>query len=189
MIEEINLKGIDINIAYKKKPEPTSNNPDLCEFFFRFGSIAQSNSGKTYSICSFIQQYEKYGVKDCDGTDMEIKTIWCSPTSNYASNSIIKTLKSLHKDDIYEDVNKTVLKEIFENIKREKEEIKKKIEYTAAYKRFLKVKENKLTLPEVLILSEYDFEPPNEVFKNLKNYMYIWCLDDIIGQQNSVVLE
>jgi len=51
----------------------------------------------------------------------------------------------------------------------------------------LKVKENKLTLPEVLILSEYDFEPPNEVFKNLKNYMYIWCLDDIIGQQNSVI--
>jgi len=56
MIEEINLKGIDINISHKKRAEPKSNNPDLCEFFFRFASIAQSNSGKTYSICSFIKQ-------------------------------------------------------------------------------------------------------------------------------------
>jgi len=187
MIEEINLKGIDINISHKKKAEPTPNNPHLCEFYFRFASIAQSNSGKTYSIVSFIKQYEKYGVKDCDGSDMEIKTIWCSPTSNYASNSIITTLKSLHEDDIYEEVNEGVLKEIFENIKREKEEVKKKIEYIAAYKRFLKVKENKLTLPEILILSEYDFEPPSEVFLHLKNYMYIWVLDDVIGQQNSVI--
>jgi len=69
---------------------------------------------------------------------MEIKTIWCPPTSNYASNSIITTLKSLHEDDIYEDVNEGVLKEIFENIKREKE----KIEYTEAYKRFKLTKIN-----------------------------------------------
>ena len=55
MIEEINLKGIDINISHKKTPEPTPNNSDLCEFYFRFASIAQSNSGKTYSICSFIK--------------------------------------------------------------------------------------------------------------------------------------
>ena len=126
-------------------------------------------------------------MKDCDGSDMEIKTIWCSPTSNYSSNSIITTLNSLQEGDIHEDVNEGVLKEIFENIKREKEEVKKKIEYTAAYKRFLKVKENKLTLPEILILSEYDFDPPNQVFQHLKNYMYIWVLDDVIGQQNSVI--
>ena len=110
MIEEINLKGIDINISHKKKAEPTPNNPDLSEFYFRFASIAQSNSGKTYSIVSFIKQYEKYGVKDCDGFDMPIKSICCSPTSNYSSNNIITTLKSLHEDDIHEDVNETFLK-------------------------------------------------------------------------------
>jgi len=25
------------------------------------------------------------------------------------------------------------------------------------------------------------------VFQHLKNYVYLWCLDDVIGQQNSVI--
>lgn len=187
-INEIPLKGIDTNIKHKKKSEPTPNHPDLCAFYFRLASIAQSNSGKTYSICSFIKQYEKYGVKDCDGEDMEIRTIWFSPTSFYSSNSIITTLKSLDEDDIFEDVNENVIREQFELVKAEKEMIKKKQEYIQAYKRFTKIKDvNRLKIEDILLLSEYNYEKPDEVFGNLKNYMYVFVLDDVIGQQNSVI--
>ena len=57
---------------------------------------------------------------------MPIKTIWCSPTSNFSTNSIIYTLKSLEEDDVYETVTESTLIKIFDEIKAEKELIKKK---------------------------------------------------------------
>lgn len=187
MIEEKLLKDIDVVIKHKKKGEPTPNHPDLCSFFFRMASIGSSNTGKTYSICSYIKQYERYGVKDCEGEPMPVKTIWCSPTSFYSSNSIINTLKSLDEEDIYEDVNEQVLIDIFNSIKAEKEAVKAKEAYTKAYKRYLKTDPLKLTNAEIFTLTEHDFKSPKQVFGDLKNYMYIWVLDDVIGSANSVI--
>lgn len=187
-ITEIPLKGISTVIKHKKKPEPTVNHPDLCGFFFRLASIAQSNSGKTYSICSFIKQYEKYGITDCNGDKMELRTIWFSPTSHYSSNSIITTLESLDGDDILEDVDENIIKEYFEMVKTEKETLKKKDAYIKAYKNFVKIKDpSRLKIEDILLLGEYNFEPPNTIFGNLKNYMYVFVLDDVIGSATSVI--
>ena len=144
------LKEINTVIKHKKKPLPTPNNANLSPFYFIYTSIAQKNSGKTYSVVNFIKLYEQYGIKNSLNEDMPIKTIWCSPTSNYSTNSIIYTMKSLDEDDVYETVNEGVLMDIFEEIKAEKEMIKKKEKYVEAYKRFLKVKEDILTFDEIL---------------------------------------
>lgn len=182
------LKNINTVIKHKKKPLPTSNHPDLSPFYFIYTSIAQKNSGKTYSVCNFIKLYEEHGIKNGQGEPMPIKTIWCSPTSNFSTNSIIYTLKSLDEEDIYETVTEGTLIDIFENIKAEKELIKKKEKYNEAYKRFLKVKDPMLLkIEDIILLGEHDFETPSKVFGDLKDYMYFWVLDDVIGSQDSVI--
>ena len=186
---EVNiLPNINTIIKHKKKALPVSNHPHLPPFYFIYTSIAQKNSGKTYSVCNFIKLYEEHGIKSGIGEEMPIKTIWCSPTSNFSTNSIIYTLKSLDEDDVYDQVSERTLIEIFEKIKAEKELIKKKDIYISAYKRFIKIKDpNRLSIEDILILGEYNFEPPNVVFGNLKDYMYFWVLDDVIGGTDSVI--
>lgn len=187
-IEVEHLKDINTTIKHKKKALPTSNHPHLSPFYFIYTSIAQKNAGKTYSVCNFIKLYEEHGIKSGTGEDMPIKTIWCSPTSNYSTNSIIYTLKSLDEDDVYETVNEETLINIFENIKAEKELIKKKDSYVEAYNRFTKIKDpSRLKIQDVLILGEFNFEDPKKVFGNLKDYMYFWVLDDVIGSKDSVI--
>jgi len=51
---------------------------------------------------------------------MPIKTIWCSPTSNFSTNSIIYTLKSLDEDDVCDQVTEGTLIEIFDENKSRK---------------------------------------------------------------------
>ena len=182
------FKDINTVIKHKKKKLPTPNNPHLSPFYFIYTSIAQKNSGKTYSVCNFIKLYEEHGIKSGTGEDMPIKTIWCSPTSNFSTNSIIYTLKSLDEKDVYEQVTEETLIKIFEEIKAEKELIKKKDAYTSSYKRFLKIKDvNNLSIEDLLILGEFNFENPKDVFGNLSDYMYFWCLDDVIGEKNGVL--
>lgn len=187
-IEVETLKNINTVIKHKKKALPTSNHPDLPPFYFIYTSIAQKNSGKTYSVCNFIKQYETHGIKNGQGEDMPIKTIWCSPTSNFSTNSIIYTLKSLDEEDVYETVTEETLIKIFDDIKAEKELIKKKDAYIAAYKRFMKIKDvSRLSIEDVLTLGEFNFEDFRKVFGNLKDYMYFWVLDDVIGSSSSVI--
>lgn len=187
-IEVETLKNINTVIKHKKKPLPTPNHPDLPPFYFIYTSIAQKNSGKTYSVCNFIKQYETHGIKNGEGEDMPIKTIWCSPTSNFSTNSIIYTLKSLDEEHVYETVTEETLMKIFDDIKAEKEMLKKKEAYVAAYKRFMKIKDvSRLSIEDILTLGEFNFEDFRNVFGNLKDHMYFWVLDDVIGSKESVI--
>ena len=182
------LPNINTVIKHKKKALPSSKHPHLPPFYFIYTSIAQKNSGKTYSVCNFIKLYEEHGIKSGIGEEMPIKTIWCSPTSNFSTNSIIYTLKSLDEDDVYDQVTEGTLIDIFEKIKAEKELIKKKDAYISAYKRFVKIKDaSRLKIEDILILGEYNFEDFKVVFGNLKDYMYFWVLDDVIGGTDSVI--
>ena len=36
-------------------------------------------------------------------------------------------------------------------------------------------------------MGEFNFEPPEDVFGNLKDYMNFWVLDDLIGSKDSVI--
>lgn len=186
-IEEKKIEGLDNIINHKKKKLPQCNHKGLCPFFFTYSSIGMKNSGKSYSITKLIQLYEKHGVYDGEsGEKMDLKTIWISPTSNFDTNSIIYTLKSLNPDDVYDDnVNEDLLQRVFDEIKTEKQMANDKKEYVQAYKKFLSVKDTmKLTDEEVILLSQYDFEKPNIVFAGVKNYIYFLVLDDLISDSN-----
>ena len=51
----------------------------------------------------------------------------------------------------------------------------------------MKIKDvNRLSIEDLLILGEFNFETPELVFGNLKNYCYYFVLDDLIGQRDSV---
>ena len=62
----------------------------------------KSWSGTPYHI---IKSIEKYPSKDSLGNILPIRTIWCAPTANFSSNTIIHTLDSLDEKDIYEECN------------------------------------------------------------------------------------
>ena len=188
-IEVDNIQGLDNIIKHKKKPVPQSTHPDFpVPLFFTYCSYGMKNSGKSYSIVKLLSLFDKYPVKDADGDIMENRVIWFSPTANFSSNSIVHTLKSLDVDkDIYENVTESVVEKVFNEVKDEKELLKKKNDYKQAYKRFLKIKDvNRLSIEDLLILGEYNFETPELVFGNLKNYCYYFVLDDLIGQRDSV---
>jgi len=188
-IEVNSIKGLDNIITHKKKPVPKSTHPDFpVNLFFTYCSYGMKNSGKSYSIVKLLTLFDKYPVKDADGDIMINRVIWFSPTANFSSNSIVHTLKSLDSDnDIYENVTEEVLSNVFEEIKKEKELLKRKGEYIQAYARFIKIKDvMRLKIEDLLILGEFNFEPPSKIFGHLKNYCYFLILDDLIGQQNSL---
>ena len=188
-IEVNNIKGLDNIITHKKKPVPKSTHPDFpVNLFFTYCSYGMKNSGKSYSIVKLLTLFDKYPVKDADGDIMINRVIWFSPTANFSSNSIVHTLKSLDTDnDIYENVTEEVLSNVFEEIKKEKELLKRKGEYIQAYARFIKIKDvMRLKIEDLLVLGEFNFEPPSKIFGHLKNYCYVLILDDLIGQQNSL---
>lgn len=188
-IEVENIKGLDSIIKHKKKAVPKSSHPDFpVNLFFTYCSYGMKNSGKTYSIVKLISLFEKYPVIDADGEKMENRVIWFSPTSNFNSNSIVHTLKCLDPDeDIYENVTESTVEKVFNEVKAEKELLKKKHEYTEAYRRFIKIKDPmRLKIEDVILLGEFNFESPKKIFGNLKNYVYYFVLDDLIGQRDSV---
>ena len=186
-LEEHKIEGLDNLINHKKKKLPQCNHKGLCPFFFTYASIGMKNSGKSYSITKLISLYEKHGVYDGEtGEKMELKTIWISPTSNFDTNSIIYTLKSLDEDDVYDtDVDENLLNRVFSEIKQEKDMALDKKDYIAAYKRFLSVKDAiKLSDDDIMLLSQYDFEKPSVIFSGVKNYIYFLVLDDLISDSN-----
>ena len=185
-LEEHLIEDLDVSIKHKKAKLPTCNHPCLTPVFFIYTSIGQKHSGKTYSIVSLIKLYEEYGFKNNQGEDMPIKTILVSPTSNFSTNSIVYTLKSLNEDDVYDqEINEELLNKIFEQMKTEKKMAKDKQTYIKAYKKFLSTKDvMNLNNEEIMILSEYNFEKPASIFKDVKDYIYFWILDDLISDSN-----
>lgn len=185
-LEEHIIQDLDVSVKHKKAKLPTCNHPCLTPVFFVYTSVGQKHSGKTYSIVSMIKLYEQYGFTNNEGESMPIKTILVSPTSNFSTNSIIYTLKSLDEDDVYDqEINEELLIKIFEEMKAEKKMAKDKQKYIKAYKKFLSI-QNVMMLgnEEIMILSEYNFEPPARLFKDVKDYIYMLILDDLISDSN-----
>ena len=184
-IVEKKIEGLTNKITHKKRPLPISTHKNFpINFYFTYLAYGAKNSGKTYSIVSMIKSIEKYPPKDYLGNILPFRTIWCAPTVNFSSNTIIHTLDSLDEKDIYEECNEDTLKTIFEQIKTEKEMIEKIQIYEIAYKKYLKTDVMKLKFEDIAILNEFNFEDPKEVFKHLKYRsvpIYLWILDDLIG--------
>lgn len=155
---------------YKKYSPPEPNNPFLPKLWFSLLSSSAKNTGKTYNIIQLITAYEHSGFTQ-DGEKCEMRTVWFSgSTATSKNNAIIRTLKSLAPEDIYDITKDNVgkLQEVYSDCLNEKQEIEKYVEYEQAFKRWKEVGEDKLTELELLILDERDFVAPRNLLDKPK---------------------
>lgn len=165
-------------------PEPI--NKSLPPLWFSLLSSSVKNSGKTWNIIELITAYENSGITH-EGEKAVIRTIWMSgSTATSENNSIIRTLKSLATEDIYDIDRNSVskFKEVYDEALKEKQDIEDYMEYEHAFKRWKEVGEDKLTELELLILDERDFVAPRNLLdkpKYKRPRVIFWVLDDLIS--------
>jgi hypothetical protein len=186
MIEEIPL-NFDFNPKNSKLNYPQCTCKRCPQFYWNLLSVASRGSGKTYNICKLISHYEDNKLVDNDGRVHPLRTIVISPTLD--QNVIFNNLKSLADEDKYDNYSDELLQSIVDDIKKNKEETEAYNKYIDAYKKVIKIKENKLnaffeTHPEIYdILKEYAFEDPDDIPKPkyLVSPVNIIILDDMMG--------
>jgi hypothetical protein len=187
-IQEININGFKDKINNSKLDYPKSNNNNLFNLFFNYLGVASRGGGKTYNTVKIIKEYENSVMYSKNGIH-KIRTILISPTYD-ANKNLWRNLKSLDKNDIYEEYNETILKDIINDIKDIIDEIEiynKYVEYYNLVKETPK-KDIELLLkekPEILeLLEKFNFETIKEVEKNFRyttKPITFLILDDIMG--------
>lgn len=157
-------------------------------------SASPKGGGKTYNCIQLLTNYEESGFVSEKGQDVRMRTIWVSGgTSRSKQNAILDTLKTLHDDDridIEEGVDSR-LKEIYEEVKLERDEIEVYNVYRKTYEKFMKSKSlSNLTLDELTLLEWKDFidpkddpDCPKDKEGNILYHprMVFLILDDMIG--------
>ena len=129
-------------------------------------SASPKGGGKTYNCIQLLTNYEESGFVSEKGEDVLMRTIWVSGgTSRSKQNSILNTLKSLHDDDridIEENVD-VKLREIYENVKMERDLIDVYNIYRKTYDKFIKSKNlSNLSLDELTLLNFKNFVNPTD---------------------------
>ena len=167
-MSDITEKKINVNVkirSHKPYNPPEPKNKSLPPCWFSFMSCSVKNSGKTYNVIQLLTAYENSGITQ-DGEECVMRTIWFSgSTATSKNNSIVKTLKSLADEDIYDIDGSNVekLKEAYDDCLQEKQAIEKYVEYEEIWNKWKKIGENKLTALELLILDERDFVAPHKL--------------------------
>jgi hypothetical protein len=164
MINTIKLKNINAEVRkYKKYKAPQPNNKSLPPLWFSMISASPKGAGKTYNTIQLLTAYEESGFT-YDGEKADMRVIWFSGSTAFSKqNAIIRTLKTLHEDDIHEvsDKNSEIFQEVYDKILTEKQEIERYNEYRDIYNKFIKGDINKLTDVELLELEDRDFINPD----------------------------
>lgn len=178
-IENINDKPINI----KKKPVPQSNNLSLPLLFNTQLYIGSKGTGKTYKLVQLLKLYEESKIKDENDIEYEIRTILICPTASSGANEIFKTLKSLNQEeDIHLEYSDELILKILDDIKLKQEHFNEYLEYKKLYNKFKKMKNiNKLENDELILLEEYDYMEPEEIFKDVKPEINFIIFDDLAG--------
>lgn len=180
--------------SFKKYDPPQPRNKLLPPNFNIVLSASPKGGGKTYNCIQLLTNYEDSGFVSSNGEDVKMRTVWISGgTSRSKQNSILDSLKTLHDDDridIEENVNER-LKDIYEDLKDERDLIEAYNVYRDVYKKFMKYKNlEKLTLDELTLLKYKNFvdpkedpDAPRDKEDNLLYHprMVFLVLDDLIG--------
>ena len=167
-MSDITEKKIDVNVKirpHKPYNPPMPKNKSLPPCWFSFMSCSVKNSGKTYNVIQLLTAYENSGITQ-DGEECVMRTIWFSgSTATSKNNSIVKTLKSLADEDIYDidGSNVSKLKEAYDDCLQEKQAIEKYVEYEEIWNKWKRIGEDKLSALELLILDEKDFVAPSKL--------------------------
>lgn len=188
-MSEIIEKKIKVNTKirpYKRYHPPEPTNPFLPKLWFSLLSSSAKNTGKTYNIIQLLTAYENSGFTQ-ENEKCEMRTIWFSgSTATSKNNAIIRTLKSLDSNDIYDIDSKSVgkLQEVYEECLREKQDIERYMEYEMTYKKWRQVGEDKLDALELLILDERDFVAPKDLIdkpKYKRQRVVFMVFDDLLN--------
>jgi hypothetical protein len=189
MIVANKLKNVQAKVRpYKKYEAPKPNNPLLPPLWFSMISASPKGAGKTYNTVQLLTAYEESGFT-YDGEKTEMRTMWFSANTIHSKqNNIVKTLKTLDEDDMYEitEKNNNIFQEVYEDILAEKQEIEAYNEYREIYKKFIKKGLTKLNDEELLILEDHDYKDPAtdpDAPKYLMPRITFWVLDDLIGNK------
>lgn len=141
MIEEIPL-NFKFNPKNSKLNYPNCRCGNCPNFYWNLLSVASRGSGKTFNICKLISHYEQNDLLDNDGHKHPLRTILISPTLD--ANPIFRNLTSLSEEDIHDKYSDELLQSIVDDIKKNKEKTEFYHKYKDAYKKSMKVKQNKL---------------------------------------------
>jgi len=189
------LKNITNKIRkYTSYEPPQPRNKLLPPTYNIVLSASPKGGGKTYNCIQLLTNYEESGFVSEKGEDVRMRTIWVSGgTSRSKQNAILNTLKTLHDDDRI-DIEEGVdirLKEIYEEVKLERDEIEVYNVYRKTYEKFMKSKSlSNLTLDELTLLEWKDFidpkddpDCPKDKQGNILYHprMVFLILDDMIG--------
>lgn len=185
-IVEKPIKGFKTPLKNSKNNYPQSTNPNAPRFFFNMLGIASRGGSKTYTTTRIIKDFEENKLIDNDGVVHELRTFLISPTAN--ANKILKNLKSLDEEDVYDTYSDSNLKGIMDDINETKAEVMKYKLYVEAYKLVMRTPKNKI--PELLkkrpeltkILEENDYIDPKEIEIRYREIpVNIIVLDDCVG--------
>ena len=152
--------------SFKKYDPPQPRNKLLPPNFNIVLSASPKGGGKTYNCIQLLTNYEDSGFVSSNGEDVKMRTVWISGgTSRSKQNSILDSLKTLHDDDridIEENVNER-LKDVYQDLKDERDLIEAYNVYREVYSKFMKYKNlEKLTLDELTLLKYKQFVDPKE---------------------------
>lgn len=191
----IQLKNITDKIRkYKKYDPPQPNNKLLPPTYNIILSASPKGGGKSYNCVQLLTNYEESGFTSEKGEPVRMRTIWVSGgTSRSKQNSILDSLKTLDDDDRI-DVEENIdskLKEIYDELKYERDLIETYNIYREVYKKFMKVKKlTDLTMEELQLLEFKDYidpkEDPDQPRDKNDNILYhprmiFLIIDDLIG--------
>jgi len=179
---------------YEKYEPPQPINKLLPPTYNIILSCSPKGGGKSYNCVELLTAYENSGFKNSKGERVQMRTIWVSGgTSQSKQNSILDTLKSLHKNDRI-DVDSNMdekMKEIYDGLLTERDEIDAYNDYRATYKKFLKNKTLLNMTDDELRMLEYkqyidpadDPEVPKDADGNIlyAPRMIFLILDDLIS--------
>jgi hypothetical protein len=189
------LKNITDKIRkYQKYEPPQPRNKMLPPTYNIVLSASPKGGGKSYNCIQLLTNYEESGFISEKGEDVKMRTIWISGgTSRSKQNSILDSLKTLHDDDridVEYDVDNT-LKEIYEDIKMERDLVDIYNIYRKTYDKFIKSKSlSNLSLEELTLLQYKNFvdpkddpDAPRDKDDNILYHprMVFLVVDDLIG--------
>ena len=151
---------------YTKYEPPQPRNKLLPPTYSIFLSASPKGGGKSYNCIQLLTNYENSGFVSEKGENVRMRTIWVSGgTSRSKQNSILDSLKTLDDDDridIEENVDKRI-KEVYEEIKLERDLVEIYNVYRKVYKKFINSKSlSNLDFDELLLLNFKNFIDPKE---------------------------
>jgi len=187
-ITEKNLEGFKDKINNSKLDYPKSNNNNLFNLFFNMMAVASRGGGKTYSCIKILKEFENSKMISGQG-EHKIRTILISPTYE-ANKNLWGNLKSLDENDIYDEYNEGILKNIIDDIKNIIDEVEIYNKYVYYYNLVDNTAKNDIekllkSNPEIsFYLKKFNYETPLKVkkyFRYTTKPITFLILDDIMG--------